>query len=286
MSLNPARGQEPSDPSLLPLCAVQNGWSKMLNYSRKPYSRRSPASARRSVLTTALVLTLVLLSQSGCFFLKKKAKPEAVAVVPVRMIILPFNVPSGDKDLRWLSMAAPILMAKTGENAKGLEIIPIWQTMPTAINVAGSSRTFTEESAATVANWMTAKWVVLGELNATKNGISMTVDFVPARVSLVPFRFLRTGKLDVVGEGFYEAYIQFLRYLVSRPFVQPQDKGMTMTSVKDLAEALDREYGWSVEADPGKAQQAVSSLLSSDEKLARMLFSPTLYPSLAGNEKK
>jgi hypothetical protein len=233
-----------------------------------------------------MILTLILLSQSGCFFLKKKAKPEAVAGAPVRLVILPFNVASGEKDLRWLSMAAPILMAKTGENAKGLEIIPIWQTMPTAINVAGTSRAFTEESTATVANWMTAKWAVLGELTPTKNGISMTVDFIPAKANLVPFRYLQAGKLDSVGEGFYEAYIQFLRYLVSRPFEQPKDRGMTFTSVKDLAEILDREYGWSVEADPGKAQQAVSNLLNSDEKLARALFSPTLYPSLAVTEKK
>jgi hypothetical protein len=258
----------------------------MLNDSKKPYSRRIPASACLSILVTASLLTLVLFSQSGCFFLKKKAKPEAVVVAPVRLVLLPFNVPSGDKDLRWLSMAAPILMAKTGENAKGLEILPLWQTMPTAINVAGTSRAFTEESAATVANWMTAKWAVLGEWTTTKNGISMTVDFIPAKANLVPFRYLKSGKLDVVGEGFYDAYIQFLRYLVSRPFEQSQNKGMTMTSVKDLAESLDREYGWFVEADPGKAQNTVSGLLSSDEKLARMLFNPSLYPSLARNEKK
>ncbi len=259
----------------------------MLNDSKKPYSCRIPASARLSVLMTASFLALVLLSQTGCFFLKKKAaKPDAVAVSPVRLVILPFNVQSEDKELRWLSMAAPILMMKTGENAKGLEIIPLWQTMPTAINVAGSPHTFTEESAATVANWMTAKWAVLGELTPTKNGISLIVDFIPAKANLVPFRFLRSGKLDAVGEGFYEAYIQFLRYLVSKPFEQPRNKGVTLSSLKDLAETVDREYGWSVTADPGKAQQTVNGLMSSDEKLTRMLFSPTLYPSLAGDEKK
>jgi len=245
---------------------------------KEQHQRRIPGA-----LAIALVLASILFSQSACMF-KKKVKPEAVVSAPVRLVLLPFNVPSGDKDLRWTAMAAPILLAKAGEAAKGLDILPLWQTMPTVLNAAGTSRGLTEESASTIAAWTSAKWSVMGELAPAKNGVTLVIDFVPARSNSVPFRYLKTGKMDSLAGSFDEAYIQFLRYLVSRPFAQAQDKAVTMTSVKDLAEALDREYGWSVEAEPGKAQDAVSSLMRSDERLARMLFSPILYPSLA--EKK
>jgi len=259
----------------------------MLNYSKASHTGRFPASACLGSLITASIMAAVLLTQSACFFNKKKVKPEAVATAPVRLVLLPFNVPSDAKDLRWTAMAAPILMAMTGQKEKGLEILPLWQTMPTALTAAGSSRTFTEESASTVAAWSSAKWSVMGEFTPAKNGVSMMLDFIPARINQVPFRFLKAGKLDEIGNSFYEAYLQFLRYLVSRPPIQQvPSKDTTMTSVKDLAQALDREYGWSVEAEPGKAQEAVARLMQSDENLARMLFSPSLYPVLGETEKK
>jgi hypothetical protein len=172
-------------------------------------------------------------------------------------------------------------MAKAGENAKDLDIVPFWQTMPVALSGGGASRTFTPETAANVAGWLSAKWCVLGELIPTKNGVSMTVDFIPARSTLIPFRYIKNGKLDSVGSGFNDAYSQFLRYLVARPPEQVRHSSDSMTSVKDIADALDREYGWFVEAEPGRAQEAIASLAGSDEGLARTLFNPSLYPSLA-----
>jgi hypothetical protein len=256
----------------------------MLNLSKRPHYRRMPASVFFGAIIATSVLAAILMMQSAC---SKKIKPEAVSSSsPVRLVLLPFNVPSGDQELRWAAMAAPILMAKAGEKTPGLEIIPLWQTMPTALNAAGPSRAFTEQSAANVASWMSAKWSVLGELAPAKTGVSMVVDFVPARANVVPFRYLKTGKLDAIGASFYDAYVQFLRYLVAKPFQPEQDNEMTMTSVKDLAEALDREYGWSGEAEPGKAQEIVASLIRSNEQLARTLFSPTLYPSLSEKKKE
>jgi hypothetical protein len=256
----------------------------MLNLSKGPHHRRMPVSFFFGAIIATSVLAAILLMQSAC---SKKVKTEAVSSSsPVRLVLLPFNVPSGDQELRWAAMAAPILMAKAGEKTPGLEIIPLWQSMPTALNAAGPSRAFTEQSAANVASWMSAKWSVLGELAPAKTGVSMVVDFVPARANVVPFRYLKAGKLDAIGASFYDAYVQFLRYLVAKPFQPEQDNEMTMTSVKDLAEALDREYGWSAEAEPGKAQEIVASLVRSNEQLARALFSPTLYPSLAEKKKE
>jgi hypothetical protein len=255
----------------------------MLNLSKKPHHRRMPASFFIGAMIATSVLAAILLLQSAC---SKKVKAEAASSSsPVRLVLLPFNVPSGDQELRWAAMAAPILLAKAGEKTPGLEIIPLWQSMPTALNAAGPSRAFTEQSAANVASWMSAKWSVMGELTPAKNGVSMVVDFVPARASLVPFRYLKTGKLEAIGVDFYDTYVQFLRYLAAKPFQPETDTGMTMTSVKELAETLDREYGWSGAADPGKAQEIVAGLVHSNEQLARALFSPILYPSLAEKKK-
>jgi hypothetical protein len=53
-----------------------------------------------------------------------------------------------------------------------------------------------------------------------------------------------------------------------------------MISMKPLAEALDREYGWFVDAEPGKAQEIVADLALKDDRLARLLFNPSVYPVL------
>jgi hypothetical protein len=239
-------------------------------------------SARLRVVAAALVVVASVLSQSACF--RKRVAAETVVGAPAKLALLPFNVPSEDKDLRWIALAAPILMAKAGEKAEGLEIIPLWESMPVALNISGASRTFTQDSAATAASWLTAKWSTLGEISPSKTGISMIVDFIPARSNQVPFRYSRSGKPDTVGAGFHDAYSEFLRYLVAKPYPRTRNTDLTMTKAKDLAEALDREYGWFVDAEPGKAQDVVTDLLRSDARLAKSLFSPTLYPQLT--EKK
>lgn len=248
----------------------------MLNMLKDPRDSRRHFSCLRLPVVAALVLIVVL--QSACFF-SKKTGTEAAVTSPIRLVLLPFNV-GGHKDLQWASLAAPVLMTKAGEKATGLDIVPFWQTMPVALTGGGASRMFTEESAANVAGWLSAKWCVIGELSPTKNGVSMTIDFIPARSTLIPFRYIKNGKLDSIGAGFYEAYSQFLRYLVASP-LEPVRNPDTMNSVKNIAEAVNREYGWFVEAEPGKAQEIVTGLAASDVGLARSLFNPGLYPLLA-----
>jgi hypothetical protein len=233
--------------------------------------------ALRSGMAIALAALLLALSQPAC---SKKSKTEPVITSPVRIVLLPFNIPAGNKDLQWAALAAPILLAKTGEQAKDLDIIPVWQTMPTALTAAGTSRTLTTESAANLATWLSAKWALLGELAPSKNGVSVVIDFIPSKSNLIPFRYVKSGKLDTVGAGFQDAYDEFLRYLVARP-MEITHKAATLTSMKDLAEAFDREYGWFVEPEPGKAQNAISELMGSDERLAQSLFNPSLYPSIS-----
>jgi hypothetical protein len=238
---------------------------------------------RAGVFFVAFLLILVVVSQSGC---AKKSKPAVAggAASPIQIAFLPFNVPAGKSDIAWAAMAAPIAMERVSRQSKDVEIIPFWQSMPAAIEMAGKSRIFTPDAAATVASWVTAKWTVLGEFTPTKNGVSMVVDFIPSRSALVPFRYVKSGNLDSIGSGFSQAFEQFLRYMVASPLEPEKGKQPGLTSFRSLAEALDREYGWSVDSQPGKAQEIVSGLARNDEHLARFLFSPTLYPILASSK--
>jgi hypothetical protein len=251
----------------------------MPNHIRKLSSCRMQAFShcRLALIATAVI---IVFSQSSCIFKKNKK----VAVTPptgIRLVILPFNVPSGNQDLRWTALAAPILMAKASESARDLEVIPLWETIPVATEAGGVSRSFSPETAAYVASWFSAKWSAMGEISPSKSGVSMMIDFMPARTTLVPFRFTRAGKVDSIGSSLPEAYNEFLRYLAARPLL-PAKKGLpSMTSMRNLAEALDREYGWFVTAEPGKSKDIVSELARTDERLARLLFNPNVYPILA-----
>jgi len=181
-------------------------------------------------------------------------------------------------------MAGPIFMAKESENAQDLTVIPIWQTMATAIATAGASRSFDQDSAASAANWLGAKWAILGTITPTKTRASLTIDFIPGKSNQVAFRYMKKSSLDSFGLCFHEATKQFLRYLSAKA-PEPMKKNQpNINSIKDLAEALDREYGWFADADPGKAQDIVAELARTDARLARLLFNPTLYPVLAQNK--
>jgi hypothetical protein len=228
------------------------------------------------LLAASAMLCLCL--QCAC---SKKSKAPVAVIAPVRVVLLPFGVPADNKDLQWEAMAAPILLAKASELAPDLVVVPLWEAMPTAIQSAGASRIFTQESAASVATWLSAKWSILGDISATKTGITTIVDFIPAKNNQIAFRYMKARRTDFLGSDSREAIMQFLRYLVARPLESAKGNLPNMTSVKTLAEALNREYGWLVDADPGKAQEVVANLARSDDRLARLLFNPSLYPALA-----
>ncbi len=240
----------------------------------------NPSRAVRGLTAVSVILVLVL--QTACilpWFKKKKAAP---AIPPtVRVAFLPFNAPMEDEDVRWAALAAPIRMAKISERVRDFEVVPLWESMPVALEAAGASRTLNRDTSAAVASWLTAKWAVMGEFTRTKRGISMMIDFIPARSTLVPFRFVGNGNLDSVGSEFPMAFVQFARYLLIRPLVEAKREEPRFTSLRELAEALDREYGWFVAAQPGRTEERVKELQKADERLARLLFNPATYPILA-----
>ena len=230
----------------------------------------------------AVFTLLTLLIQPACLFRKKKAAvPDAAPPAPSRVVLLPLNIPSENTDLRWVAMAAPILMAKTMETAPDLELVPVWQSMPIAAEAVGASREVTPESAAYIANRLAAKWAVEGQLSPSTNGLSLLLDFIPAKANMIAYRYQKDGvSVEALGTHYYEAVTQFLRYLVARPLGTAGAKSPDVTSYKQLAETLDLEYGWFTAADAGKAEGVVTALVRTDPKMARLLFSPSLYPAV------
>ena len=101
------------------------------------------------------------------------------------------------------------------------------------------------------------------------------------RVYTTPWGATRKDFYDSSGAIGYLDYVVKDRasWAQAKERMQPSDDRIPWS-------ALDREYGWSAEAEPGKAQEIVASLVRSNEQLARALFSPTLYPSLAEKKKE
>jgi hypothetical protein len=253
----------------------------MLNRPKWSCCRRIPSLGNCDLSLLAVMGVLLFFSQSACF---KKSKVPSVIAGPTRVALLPFDTSAENKDLRWTAMAGPILMAKASEDTPDLVVIPLWQTMTTVIASAGASRSFDEDTAASTANWLGAKWSILGSIKPTKSRTSLMIDFIPGKSNQVAFRYIKSTSMDSFRLNFHDATRQFLRYLSAKPPELMKENGLSINSIKDLAQALDREYGWFEDADPGKAQAVVADLARSDERLARLLFNPALYPVLAGDK--
>jgi hypothetical protein len=240
-----------------------------------------PGRSGRGAILAIAVIGFFL--QSACLF---KGKQEAVMPsAPVRVAFVPFNTPEGNEQLRWASMAMPILLAKVSEKAEGMDPVPLWESIRYAIESTGSSRTITQESAAYVANWMNSKWSVMGALSQEKNDkITLLMDFIPSREDAIPFRYIKTIKMDAVDYNVQKAFQQFLNYVSAKPMETQKEQTTSLASLRQLAEALDREYGWSAPAERGEADEIVSNLAQSDLRLARFLFNPNTYQVLKTEE--
>ncbi len=239
-------------------------------------------SCRLHRVAAALLLVL-LASQPACLFRKKKPVEPAGPVGPVRVVLLPLDAVGDSADVRWISLAVPVLMARLALIAPSLELVPLWQSMPVAVESAGASRSITPEAAAYVASRMAARWAVHGEVARTRDGFSVLVDFIPTKSTSFPFRYTRDTSVGSLSSNLLEAYNQFLYYLIAKPIADKEAKDtIDPVLLKEVVEALDREYGWFVQADPGKAEKAASGLVRVERKLAPLVFNPSLYSVLGG----
>jgi hypothetical protein len=236
---------------------------------------------RRGWCALALV---VLLVQPGCLFriFHKKKPPAAPAIpAPVRVALLPLNIPQGDTELTWFSFATTAVIADVALAAPDVELVPIWESIPAALQSLGNSRTVTTDIAELVATRLSARWATEGDIIKSAKGLTVRVDFIPSRPNLVPFRYEKAFEPEELPDRFQEAMDQFLRYLIVRPLDLEKLEPMDPKMLREIAGALDAEYGWFGPAKPGSSGKVVEELARTRPALAKLLFSPTLYPILA-----
>jgi hypothetical protein len=250
----------------------------MINHWLRLRDCRNPLFTRWLIFLLAAIPVLVSLGSIGC---GKKAKARPAVAGPVRVVLLPFTVPEKDKDIQWAAMAAPALIVKASRHNPDIIVVPFWEAMPSAIASAGAARSFNDETAAAMANWMGAKWAIMGEITRTKTSYSLSIDFIPAKSMDVPFRFIKTRRLATMGIACQTAMRQWFRYTTSKTIPAAKQKEPGLDRMRSIAEALDREYGWFETAVPGQAQEVVGQLSPADKDWAGLLFNPTMYPSLA-----
>ena len=232
----------------------------------------------------AAMAVFMAAGQTAC---SKKVKVAIEDSGPVRVVVLPFMVSpgkaGGDKELQWTAMAAPALLVKASRRLPDIEVVPFWEVMPVAISVAGAARSFDDETAALLANWVSAQWAVIGEIHRTRSSSSYTVvvDFIPAKSTTIPFRHIRTRRVENIGTSYYTGLRQWLIYVTAKtiPLLQVKEPGLQR--MQPIGEALDKEYGWFMTAEPGAAQSLVNELALDDEDWVKLMFSSTLYQSLA-----
>jgi len=246
-----------------------------------------PERSQRKNLV-ALLLSLAffaLLLQTGCLLrpfhiFKHKPRPAPVIPPPARIALLPVNLPSDDANLRWYAFGSLVLMDEVAHTAADLELIPLWESMPVTMQALGNSRTITSDMASQIATRLAAKWATAGDLLTANNSITLRLDFIPAQTTVIPFRYEKPISSDVLADRLTESLDQFLRYLIVRPLNVEGIRPIEVKTLKEVAEALDVEYGWFSTARPGVAGKSVEDLQKEAPGLARLLFSPTLYPNL------
>jgi hypothetical protein len=248
-------------------------------HSRPAFHRGFRFQFGKELSAATCLILIAALFQSACFF--RGEKKAVIPSKPVRIAFLPFNTPEGKSDLQWTSMAMPIMMARIVKGSQGLDLVPFWESMQYTLESVQNSRTITEKDAAYVANWVNAKWAAMGELSQKdKDRLNLLIDYIPPQEVSVPFRYVKKVKMEAIDVDVRRAFKQFLHYISASPLESAEKKTTNLTSLRQLAEALDTEYGWTVPADPGKARDIVANLAQSDRELARYLFNPSVYPIL------
>ena len=253
----------------------------MINRIFRTWNPGKNIPVRKMFLALAFVVIIAAAAQTAC---SKKVKIAIEDTGPVRVVVLPFMVSpgkaGGDKELQWTAMAAPALLVKASRRLPDIEVVPFWEVMPAAISAAGAARSFTDESASSLANWVSAQWAVMGEIHRTGPSYTVVVDFIPTSSNKVPFRHIRTRRMENIGTSFYTGLRQWFRYATNRPIPLLQVREPGLQTMRTLGEALDKEYGWLASAEPGASQSLIDEMTLDNEDWIKLLFSPTMYPSL------
>jgi len=233
------------------------------------------------------MMSAALLFLQGCFFRGSRTNSPTGPAPRVSIAVLPLNIPeppqaSGSRlqgpTLQTLSIASAVMATNVLQGIPDVEQVPLWRTLHAASSLIDKSRRATPSEAAKLANMLSVRWAMTGEIAPNPEGYVLIIDFIPAKSSGIPFRYQRDLQPETLARRVNEALEQFLRY-AQHPV--PQTKTLTRpvdwSDLFRLAEAIDREYGWFSPPAPGKAQVVYASVLARDPRLASLFFNPDLY---------
>jgi len=251
-------------------------------FTLKTRERGGTTLVRGALLMLTAVVVLAVATQTAC---SKRVRIPIEEPGPVRVVVLPFavspGVTGGNRELQWTAMAAPALIVRASRRLPDINVVPFSEVMPVAISEARAARSFTDDSAAAIANWLSAQWTIMGEIRRRGSSYEVVVDFIPARATTVPYRHIKTRRMENIGTTFYQGLVSWFRYVTSQPTPLLQISEPGLQTMRALGEALDKEYGWFATAEPGAAQAIIDEMLNEDEDWINLIFSPTMYPSLA-----
>jgi DedD protein len=226
-----------------------------------------------------LLVTLAVGAPSCLFKKKKAAAPEVVPQGPIRIVFLPANIAADNAEMRWMSLAVPVLMSKLAPLSTDIDPVPLWQSTPIAVENAGAARTINPELASYVASRMGARWAAMGDIAPSKNGITLLIDFIPVNTASYAFRYQKAVTSSALESNVWQALDRFVHYRVANPAVVKGSKAaMDAGLLRQIAETMDSDYGWFVPPAPGKGDAIAAAVSRSDSQFARLIFSPTLYP--------
>ncbi len=165
------------------------------------------------------VLLVVLMGGApSCLFKKKKAAaPEVVPQGPIRLVFLPANIASDNTEMRWLSMAVPVLLSKVATLSTDLDPVPLWQSLPITVENAGAARAINPELASYVASRMGARWAAMGDLAPSKDGFTVIIDFIPINTASYAYRYQKALSLSALESNVRQATSEFLNYRLPKP---------------------------------------------------------------------
>ncbi len=235
------------------------------------------AVLRRGCL--AAMLCVATLSQQSCLWHRDKAGTPATQASQVSVLILPLNASLSDPTQQSLSIGSAVLAEQILLGVTDVSPVPLWRGIPAAQGVLGGSRNITPATASDLANLLSVPWAMIGEVSQEGDRYAILIDFIPAKQSMIAFRYMRDLRPELLEPKVYEALGQFLRYLrrPSARLMPVPDHLQDPHTLFDLAGAVDVEYGWFSPAVTGRSQSAFNAVAATDRDLAALLFNPGIY---------
>ncbi len=254
------------------------------------------------------IMSATLLACQGCLFRGSKTNSPVEPASPVSIAVLPLNVreqpqspaspaqaagngrqnqatsggrarpSSAEPTLQSMSIASAVVATSVLQGIPGIEPVPMWRALQVASTILNNTRWVTPSMAAELANMLSVRWTMMGEISPASEGYNVIIDFIPSKPAVFPFRYQKVLRRELLSQRLGEALEEFLRYAGHPvPQLRTLDRGGDWSELSRLVEAVDREYGWFSPPAPGNSQAAYAAIFTRDPRLASLLFNPDRY---------